>query len=148
MAGLRGKLCFWGLLTLAAAAIAIVGTRATHEGWFTYRLPLDLQGRPTLLFFTLSQGCPCQMRVVRGAEAQIAGWSEAHRGGLPVIRIDLIERRDLGEQFGITRAPALVLVDWHERVVWRQDEAISDESPLDLAQAEARIERFLDPGGG
>jgi hypothetical protein len=148
MAGLRGRLRFLGWLALAAAVMAIAGTKAVHQRWLAYRPLLDLQGRPALLFFTLSQGSPRQMRVVRGAEAQIVGWDEPHRRGLPVVWIDLTEHGDLGERFRISGAPALVLVDGQERVVWRQDEGISDESPLDLVEAEARIERFLDPGGG
>ncbi len=38
------------------------------------------------------------------------------------------------------RKQALVLMDADGQVVWKQDEGLSDESPLDLAQAESQIE--------
>ena len=126
----------------------IVGIKAVHEGWFAYRPALDPQGDTALLYFTLSRGCDCQMRAIRGADAQIADWDETDRSGLPVLRIDLIQRRDLGERFGVYRAPALLLVDADERVIWRQDVGVSDEAPLDLVQAEAQIEALLASGGG
>ncbi len=47
---------------------------------------------------------------------------------------------DLARQYDVIRAPALVLVDAEGQVVWRQDESLSDESPLDLNQAERQIE--------
>jgi hypothetical protein len=140
---MRGGLRFWGLLALAATVVWIVGVKAVHEGWFAYRPALDLQGDPALLYFTLSRGCECQMRVIRGADAQIAGWTEADRSGLPVVRVDLIQRRDLGERFGVYRAPALLLVDADERVIWRQDVGVSDEAPLDLSQAQSQIEALI-----
>ena len=140
---MRGGLRFWGLLALAATVVWIVGIKAVHEGWFAYRPALDPQGDTALLYFTLSRGCECQMRVIRGADAQIAGWTEADRSGLPVVRIDLIQRRDLGESFGVYRAPALLLVDADERVIWRQDVGVSDEAPLDLSQAQSQIEALI-----
>jgi hypothetical protein len=44
-----------------------------------------------------------------------------------------------------------MLVNRYGEVVWRQDESLSDEQPLDLAEAEWRIEALLRPsesGGG
>ena len=145
---MRGGLRFWGVLALAVIGLWIVGIKAVHEGWFAYRPALDLQGDPALLYFTLSRGCDCQMRAIRGADAQIADWDETDRSGLPVLRIDLIQRRDLGERFGVYRAPALLLVDGSERVIWRQDVGVSDDESLNLAEAEAQIQALLDPGGG
>jgi hypothetical protein len=151
MAGMKRSIRFWGLLALALAVVVIVGSKAVSEGWFAPRAALDFNGEPALVFFSLSRGCDCQMRVVHSAEAQIENWTERERQGLPVLRVDLIQQPDLGEIFGIRRAPALVLVNRYGEVVWRQDESLSDEQPLDLAEAEWRIEALLHPsesGGG
>jgi len=148
---MKRSIRFWGLLALALAVVVIVGSKAVSEGWFAPRAALDFNGEPALVFFSLSRGCDCQMRVVHSAEAQIENWTERERQGLPVLRVDLIQQPDLGEIFGIRRAPALVLVNRYGEVVWRQDESLSDEQPLDLAEAEWRIEALLHPsesGGG
>jgi len=148
---MKRSIRFWGLLALALAVVVIVGSKAVSEGWFAPRAALDFNGEPALVFFSLSRGCDCQMRVVHSAEAQIENWTERERQGLPVLRVDLIQQPDLGEMFGIRRAPALVLVNRYGEVVWRQDESLSDEQPLDLAEAEWRIEALLHPlesGGG
>lgn len=113
-----------------------LGWKAVDEGWFSTRESLPLNGQPALVFFTLSQGCDCQMTVVRAAEAQLAGWDSP----LPLLRVDFDRRRDLAKQFGVARAPSLVLVNAEGQVVWRQDEGLSDESPLDLNQAERQVE--------
>lgn len=47
------------------------------------------------------------MVVVEAAEAQLAGWDSP----LPLLRVDFDRRLDLAEQFGVMRAPALVLVN-------------------------------------
>jgi hypothetical protein len=58
--------------------------------------------------------------------------------------VDFERRRDLANQFGVARAPALVLVNAEGQVVWKQDEGLSDESPLDLNQAERQIEAQIE----
>jgi len=63
---------------------------------------------------------------------------------LPLHRVDFERRRDLANQFGVARAPALVLVNAEGQVVWKQDEGLSDESPLDLNQAERQIEAQIE----
>ena len=119
-----------------ASLTLTVGLKAAQEGWFTARAPLPLNGQPALIFFTLSKGCECQMTVVQAAEAQLADWDSS----LPLHRVDFDRRRDLANQFGIVRAPALVVVNAAGQVVWKQDEGLSDESPLDLNQAERQLE--------
>ncbi|GAB4419416.1 MAG: hypothetical protein Kow002_07010 [Anaerolineales bacterium] len=125
---------FW-ILFLASLTLTL-GLKAASEGWFTARTPLPLNGQPALVFFTLSKGCDCQMTVVRAAEAQLADWVSP----LPLYRVDFDRRHDLAEQFGVARAPALVLVNAEGQVVWKQDEGLSDGSPLDLNQAERQVE--------
>lgn len=148
---MKSRIQFTALLAVALAAALIVGTKAAQEGWFAPHPALDFNGEPALVFFTLSRGCQCQMQVVHSAERQIDNWTEAGRRGLPVLPVDLIQRPDLGEQFGVDRAPALVLVGRDEEVVWRQDEGLSDQQPLNLAEAESQIDALLpppEPGGG
>ena len=125
---------FW-IIFLASLTLT-VGLKAAHEGWFAARAPLPLNGQPALIFFTLSKGCECQMTVVQAAEAQLADWSST----VPLHRVDFDRRRDLAKGFGVARAPALVLVNAEGQVAWKQDEGLSDESPLDLDQVKRQVE--------
>jgi len=118
------------LFGLIAATLVIKGTAM---GWFSHNQPLALNGQPALLFFTIARGCDCQMKVVQNAEAQLAAWQIPATLGLNVIQIDLNRRHDLARQHQVARAPALVLLDTAGQVVWKQDEGLSDEQPLDLA---------------
>ena len=117
----------------------ILGIKAVSMGWFTHRQPLNLNGQPALVFFTLGRGCECQMTVIANAEAQIAAWDVPGEAGLPVLRVDFSRRPDLVRQYGVARAPALVLLDAQGQVVWKQDVGLSDEAPLDLATCQARM---------
>ena len=112
-------------------------------GWFAHRQPLVLNGQPALLFFTISRGCDCQMKVVHNAEAQLAAWQLPANLGLSVIRLDFNRRLDLAKQYRVARAPALVLLETAGRVVWKQDEGLSDEAPLDLIQAQSQIDTLI-----
>lgn len=64
---------------------------------------------------------------------------------MQVIRIDFDQRPDLARQYEIIRAPALILLNANGQVVWRQDEGLSDESPLDLVQAKNQVESLISP---
>lgn len=134
----RGGRGFW-ILFLVSLTLTL-GLKAASEGWFAARAPLPLGRQPALVFFTLSKGCDCQMTLVRAAEAQLANWASP----LALQRVDFDSRRDLAEQFGVARAPALVLLDAEGQVVWKQDVGISDETPLDLDQAERQIEALTE----
>ena len=123
-----------------AALTLTLGLKVAQLGWFAVREPLPLNGQPALVFFTLSQGCECQMTVVRAAEAQLADWESP----VPFLRVDFDRRSDLVQKFGLNRAPALVLVNAEGQVVWKQDEGLSDESPLNLNQAERQIEAQIE----
>ena len=135
---------FWrrpvSLVVLISIIGVVLGIKAVSRGWFSQRQPLVLNGQPALLFFTISRGCDCQMMVVHNAEAQLAAWQLPANLGLNVIRLDFNRRPDLAKQYGVARAPALVLLDTAGQVAWKQDEGLSDEQPLDLATCQAKIE--------
>jgi hypothetical protein len=135
---------WWALLVLVGLFLGPLALKAVQGGWFAPRPPLELRGQPALVFFTLSHGCECQMTVVLSAEAQLAAWELPVGLGLNVIRVDFDRRPDLARQYGVARAPALVLLDSQGQLVWKQDVGLSDELPLDLDQAEIRIEALVE----
>jgi hypothetical protein len=122
----------WWFFFLAALGLTL-GLKALQLGWFAPRPPLELDGKPVLLFFNKARGCECEMFVYNHAEAQVAVWNAPVR----VIRIDLDHRPDLAQQYDVIRAPSLVLLNSDNQVIWKQDVSLSDEAPLDLAQVEA-----------
>jgi hypothetical protein len=95
------------------------------------------------VFFTLIQGCECQMKVVRAAEAQMAVWPVVIDGVIPVLRVDFSRWPDLSRHYDVARSPALVLLNAAGEVVWKQDLGLNDEAPLDLETAKYQIENFL-----
>ena len=119
--------------------MAVIAIKSFNDGWFEPRLPLPLDGKPALILFMLGRGCECQISVVHNAEAQLAAWKVPDETDVPVLRVDFSRRPDLAQQYGVARAPALVLLDSHGGVIWKQDVGLSDEAPLDLAAAEAQI---------
>jgi hypothetical protein len=120
-----------------AALFLTLGLKAVQLGWFTPHPPLELDGKPALLFFNKSRGCECELFIYNNAESQMDEWDAP----VQVIRIDLDLRPDLARQYDAIRAPALVLLDAEGQVVWRQDEGLSDASPLDLEQAKNQVDR-------
>ena len=88
----------WAIF-IGALAITL-GLKVAQSGWFTFREALVLNGKPALVFFTLSQGCECQMSVVHAAEAQLTNWQPP----VQLLRVDFERRPDLAEQFDIARA--------------------------------------------
>jgi len=127
------------LITVIFSAIAVVGFKAYQSGLFEPHQPLELNGKPALLFFNVSKGCDCQMVVSNNANAQIASWSESARYGVSVYEIDIDRRPDLAGQYDIFRVPALLLLDSQGQLMWMQDYSINDELPLDLHQFETEI---------
>jgi hypothetical protein len=124
----------WSLFFGALALTFML--KAAQLGWFDPRPPLELDGEPALLFFNKARGCECELFVYDNANSQIDGWKAPVR----VTRVDLDRRPDLAQQYGVIRAPSLVLLDEMGSVVWRQDEGLSDEAPLDMEQVEVQIE--------
>lgn len=125
------------LLTLIVLAI-----KATTEGWFSAREALNLPAEPLLLFFNRSKGCECELAVYQAADAQIQAWSPEERQRLQIIRIDLDRRRDLGRQFNLIRAPALLLIDENGEIIFGQTESVSDTAPLDLKAFSSKIKEI------
>jgi hypothetical protein len=131
------------LLVVAGLAVGTLALKAAQDGWLSARPPLEVDGQPALIFFTLDRGCECQMQVVHRAETQLAAWQVPTALGLNVIHVDFYRRPDLAEHYAVARAPALVLLDNHGEVVWKQDLALSDVAPLDLSQAQWQIEALV-----
>jgi hypothetical protein len=118
------------------ALILTFGLKAVQLGWFTPRPPLELDGKPVLLFFNKARGCECEMLVYNNANTQMNVWNTP----VHVVRIDMDHRPDLAQQYQVIRAPALVLLNAESEIVWKQDEGLSDQVPLDLNQAERQVE--------
>ncbi len=129
----------WIWLAVFATALIVLGVKGIQLGWFAARPLLDLDAEPALLFFNNDRGCECVLVIYQRADAQIAGWPTAARQGVPVRRINLEERPDLGKRYKIYRAPTLLLLDGDGNEVWRQDEIITDQRIFDLETAEAQI---------
>ena len=135
------------LILFGVLVIAILAIKSFNDGWIEPQTPLEVTGQPMLVFFTLSEGCECQMVVVRSAEAQLAAWPFMQTGAFSLQRVDYDRRPDMVMQYNVARAPALVLLDAAGQVVWKQDLGLSDEAPLDLDQARSQIEALLSGEG-
>ncbi len=123
-------------LFFLGALFLTLGRKAVQLGWLVPRPPLKLDGEPALLFFNKTRGCECELLVYNNAEAQMNDWEAPVR----VIHIDLDRRPDLARQYKVIRAPSLVLLNAEGGVVWKQDEGLSDEAPLDLDRVEVQVE--------
>jgi hypothetical protein len=117
-----------------------LGLKAAQLGWFNPRPPLKLDKEPVLLFFNKARGCECELLVYNNANAQMDAWNAP----VLVINIDMDYRPDLARQYEVIRAPTLVLLNAESEMVWKQDEGLSDEAPLDLNQAEHQIEVLVE----
>ena len=127
------------LIAFSVIVLGVLVLKASTQGWFVIHPPLELNGQPTLLFFTLSDGCDCQMKVIRKAATQIEFWEPTEQMQIAILRIDFDERPDLAECYDVHRAPALVLLDSNGKEVWMQDEPKSDDKPFDMAEVEEQI---------
>lgn len=139
LASRRTWLFAFGLLL---AAILIY--KGIDEGWFIPRTPLALDHKPAVLFFNRHKGCECALVVYRAAANQVQDWPEGDRQGVQLIQIDLDQRPDFGEQFKVIRAPSLLLVNRAGEIIYRQDEVVTDEVPLNLLEIEKKIGEVLD----
>jgi hypothetical protein len=126
-----------------AVVLATLVIKSFNEGWFEPKTRLALNDQPALIFFTLEHGCECQMLVVHNAEAQLTQWPVVLEQQIPIFRVDFSRRPDLARQYGVRRAPALVLLDEVGQIVWKQDEGMSDEIPFNLGQAEMQVNTLL-----
>ncbi len=130
-------------LFFVLAVVAVLGIKAVQQGWFLPRPQLALNGQPALLFFTLSDGCECQMTIIRRAATQVAFWELPEHLAINIIRIDFDLQPKTARYYDVARAPALVLVDAEGEPIWKQDVSVSDARPLDLVEAEAQISALL-----
>ena len=118
---------------------AVLGIKGDQQGWFLPRPQLALNGQPALLFFSLSDGCECQMTIIRRAATQVAFWELPEHLAINIIRIELDLQPKVARYYDVARAPALVLVDAEGELLWKQDVGVSDTKPLNLVEAEAQI---------
>jgi hypothetical protein len=132
-------------LAFAVILLAVLGAKSLRDGWWARQDPLNLGGRPALLFFNNDSGCECVLVIYQRADAQIAAWPAVARHDVPLQRINLEQRPDLGEQFHIARAPTLLLLDGEGNEVWRQDEVLSDDHVFDLGRFESEIVALRSP---
>ena len=130
-------------LVFVLAVAAVLGIKAVQQGWLLPRPQLALNGQPALLFFTLSDGCDCQMTIIRRAATQVAFWELPDHLAINIIRIDFDLQPKVALYYDVARAPALVLVDAQGKPIWKQDVGVSDAKPLDLDEAEAQIRALL-----
>ena len=79
---------FW-ILFLASLSLTL-SLKAVQLGWFNPRPPLELDGKPALLFLNKTRGCECELFVYNNANAQMDDWIAS----LLVIHIDLDHRPD------------------------------------------------------
>lgn len=131
------------LLVFVVLVLGILGLKVARQGWFAVHPPLELNDQPALLLFTLSEGCDCQMRVIRRAATQIAFWEPPEHLRINIIWIDFDQRPDLVDYYHVDRAPALVLLDSNEELFWMQDDPLSDGKPFDMAEVENQITSLL-----
>ncbi len=134
-------------LGFIGAVLVVMGLKAWQLGWFQTKAPLVLDGRPAVLVFVKKRGiCECEQVVIDNAHAQIDGWSENDRQGLPIHQIEMDLRPGLARQYDVIRVPSLLVLDASGQIVWRQDgvtKFTSDEYPLDLDQVQNQIAALL-----
>ena len=131
------------LFLIFSLVLIVLAIKGFSERWFAPRYPLDLHQQPAILFFNRHNGCQCTQVIYRAAANQAKYWPEENRKGVQLINIDLDERPDLGEQFGIVRAPTLMLLDQTGKIIYKQDEVLTDAVPLNLPVIEGKIAEVL-----
>ncbi len=123
--------------------LIVLFLKGMNTGWFSTQELLVLDGEPVLLFFNRYKGCECELVVYEAAEHQIKNWDEENRGGIEVMIFNLDRRADLKKQFGIVRAPTLILLNGAGDIILNQDEGVSDTEPLNLTLFEEKIMEVL-----
>jgi hypothetical protein len=131
------------LVLLGLAVLVVIAAKASRDGWLNPQ-PTLVPGSPGLVFFNGSRGCDCELYVYSNADRQLADWSEAQRGGLAVIGVSIHAPGTLKSKYKVIRAPTLLLLDAAGEIILRQDNVVSDDEPLDLAEFEIQIQALLD----
>jgi hypothetical protein len=130
-------MAFFGILLL------ILGLKFLMGRYPAGGQSIELSEEPTILFFNIDDPCDCMQELVQSADAQIAAWSEDARSGVPVQRINLEKRTDLGDQYKVFRVPCLILLNAQGDIVERQDYPLTEGGPLDLAKFELQIMQLI-----
>ncbi len=130
-----------GLFFLIVIAL-ILGVKAFQLGWFYPKPPLVLNNQPAILFFNDDRGCDCQLAIFKNADAQLSVWPEEKHNGIPIFAINLERRPDLAKEYSVYRAPTIILLDSAGQELWRQDESVGDDYPLDLTVLETQIDKL------
>lgn len=133
----RQRMLIGGIVLVCIGVV--LGIKAWQEDWFTPPAMVEIPSQPVVLLFNRYRGCECALNVYEAAEWQVRSWPEEARSSLPVIVLDLDRQNDLGKQFKVQRAPTLLLLDEAGNVVYRQNEIIRDDLPLDLDTFERKI---------
>lgn len=133
-----------GGLVFVLLVVGVLAVKAGQEGWFVPE-PAFLPNQPVLLLFNRYRGCECALDVYEAAEWQVSGWPEEARLSVPVLVINLDRQKELGERYKVHRAPTLILLDAAGNVVYRQNEVVTDDLPLDLETFEQKIREMQKP---
>lgn len=97
----------------AAAVIAMLLFRGLNQAglvappddpWFQAAVVLPSQSRPVVVKFGAEWCGPCRM-----LEAQLDTLAQRHRGKLLVVRVDIDERPQIAEHFGVHGIPDTLL---------------------------------------
>jgi hypothetical protein len=120
----------------------VFGLKFLFQWDFKVHSPLQLDGKPALLFFTLDDPCECMQELVRQADEQIEHWTETQRGEVAIYRFDFDAHRDLAGQYNVFRTPCLLLIDSNGKIVYRQDYPLTVGGPFKLEVFEAQIQNL------
>ena len=139
---LQQKIVLIAVILLVVSALSLKSIQ--QNWWQTCSLP-DHSDLPALVFFNKDRGCECEMLVYHSAQEQLNAWQSEERGFLPLYNYNLEQCRNLARQLNIRRAPALLLIDQNEKLIYTQSEIITDEVPFDLSNYQDEIHKLLKP---
>jgi len=132
-------------IVFVGSVVLVLGVKAWQVGWLRPKTHLELNGQPAVLVFVKYRYvCECEGYVNGNARSQAVNWPLDTPGGVPLHLIDIDQRTDLVKRYKVIRAPSMLLLDAEGEIVWRQDDVISDEFPLNLPAAEAQILTLLE----
>jgi hypothetical protein len=126
-------------LMLFVAMAAVLGVKSMKASFVLPGPPLVTGSQPLLLFFNNEEGCECVLPLYARADEIIADWPSDRHGEIEIKRFVLDERPDLQRQYGVERAPMLLLLDAGGQVMWREWGVASNPNVFDLAAVEEQI---------
>jgi len=138
----RARLFVW--IGFIGTVLLVLGLKARQLGWLESKPPLELKDQPAVLIFIRYNGsCECELFVNGNARAQVANWVPEARGDVQLHQIDIEQRSDLAKRYKVIRAPSMLILDASGQIIWRQVDVVSDDLPLDMVNAEAKIMELL-----